>query len=64
MSNDGDSSVPFPWSVQEIPMSIKELIGRPCRVIRPDTLVTEDYKPERVNIHLGEDSRILDIKFG
>ena len=42
----------------------KELTGRKCRVIRPGDLVTQDYMPARVNIHLDKESVITDVTNG
>jgi hypothetical protein len=56
--------VPFPLSIKSIPQSVGDLIGHPCRVIRPGDDITLDYRPDRVNIILDEQSTIKDISFG
>ena len=64
MSEEGAGEFKFPLSVALVPERIKDLIGRPCRFIRPGDVVTTDYNPARVNIYVAEDSRIVDIRFG
>lgn len=34
------------------------------RVIKPNSMSTCDYWPDRVNIHIDEEGTILDIKMG
>jgi hypothetical protein len=56
--------VPFPLSVNSVPQTVKDLIGRQCRVIKSGDPITMDYNPNRVNIILDEKSRIKDISLG
>ena len=35
-----------------------------ARVIRPDTMVTRDYRPERLNVHVNQKGRIERIDCG
>lgn len=53
----------------------QSLVGRPLaavtlpadvntRVIEPDSAVTLDYKPERLNIRLNEEGRIVEVYCG
>lgn len=56
--------VQFPLSVNNVPQTIKDLIGRQCRVIKLGGSITMDYNPNRVNIILDEKSHIKDISFG
>jgi hypothetical protein len=58
----GDRFVPWPWSLLNIPVSIKDLVGRPCRVIRPGEVIPHDYVPGRVSIYLDDQSMITDIR--
>lgn len=60
--------VPWPWSMKrspaalsEIPVSIKELFGKSCRVVRFDEKTPQDIVPGRVTIILDVDSRICEI---
>jgi len=39
------------------------LLGQ-VRVIRPGTVVTQDYRPERINFMIGQDDRITQITCG
>lgn len=41
-----------------------ELLGRPLRVIGPNSAVTMDYNPDRVNIYHDDDYVITQISFG
>jgi hypothetical protein len=34
------------------------------RVIWPDTIVTQDYRPERMNFHVGASGKIIQISCG
>lgn len=40
------------------------LLMREVRVIRPDTMVTMDVRPARINFEVGEDGRIFRIFCG
>ena len=35
-----------------------------ARIIGPDTAVTQDYRPDRLNIHTGEDGTITELTCG
>jgi len=41
-----------------------DVVGHPVRLIGPDSAVTMDYNPERVNIHHDGDFVITQITFG
>ncbi len=38
--------------------------AQPIRVIRPDDAVTEDFSPERLNVHLDERDRVESLSCG
>lgn len=38
--------VPIPFSVKEVPSSVKDLIGMSCRVVRPNEVVTGEYNAQ------------------
>lgn len=40
------------------------LIMGQVRVLRPDSIVTQDYRPERMNFHVGVSNRIDRISCG
>jgi len=42
----------------------RELILRPVRVIRPDMVVTADFRPDRLNFEVGESGDITRIYCG
>jgi hypothetical protein len=46
------------------PVLVRELIGKPCRVLRPGDVGTSDFQPWRVNIRLDENGTIDEITFG
>lgn len=54
----------FPPSACAYPVLVRELLGHPCRLIAPGTVVTEDFRPERVNFVVDEQGVIKDIRFG
>lgn len=63
MGGGGEIPSPF-FSIKAVPATIHDLLGKPCRIVRPGDVVTQDYVPNRVNIYLNEKSQISDIKFG
>jgi len=34
------------------------------RIIKPDSMVTMDYRPERLNLHIDRDGKIVDERCG
>lgn len=46
------------------PVLIRELLGRPGRCYRQGDALTQDYRPERVNIEMDAGNRITNIWFG
>lgn len=66
---DGGDSHVWPWSdtrpvpfpLSGIPMTIKELIGRKCQVVRVGDSVTQEIEPGRITILLNEHGRILNL---
>jgi len=66
----------FPWSkLRALPfrlasgeaesmLPLSALIGRKCRLIGPDTVVTGDFDAERVNIFVNDEGRIEAVTFG
>ncbi len=46
------------------PTTIKELTGRPLRVYKTGDVITQDWKPERVNVELSEKNVIVEVWFG
>ncbi|WP_124832928.1 I78 family peptidase inhibitor [Burkholderia sp. Bp9031] len=51
----------WPWSYKTAPALIKDLIGRPVRVVKVGDAVTQDVVPGRVTVMVGTDGRIDDI---
>ncbi|QBR03616.1 hypothetical protein E1956_41635 [Paraburkholderia pallida] len=54
----------FPPSARNLPVLIRELIGHPCRLLTPSTVVTEELNPNRINILVDEHNVITDIRYG
>lgn len=54
----------FPPSASKLPVLIRELVGHPCRVVTPTTVITEDFNPNRVNVLVNEHDVIIDIRYG
>ncbi|WP_321366855.1 I78 family peptidase inhibitor [uncultured Celeribacter sp.] len=51
--------------IGEKPTALETLdIPAPFRVIRPGMAITEDYRPERTNIDIGQDGRISRVWCG
>ncbi len=58
-----DHPVPWPWSINAMPKSIHDLIGRPVRIVPHGGAITMDLVSGRVTIILTEDGHhIEDIK--
>ncbi|PSN73071.1 hypothetical protein BS50DRAFT_568653 [Corynespora cassiicola Philippines] len=34
------------------------------RVLKPDSMSTMDFKPDRLNIHVGDDGTVLNVRYG
>lgn len=51
-------------SLAGLPVLIRELIGRPGRSYRQGDVLTDDHRPDRVNVEHDEDGRIADVWFG
>jgi Peptidase inhibitor I78 family len=54
----------FPPSARNFPVLVRELVGRPCRVVTPMTVITVDFNQERVNFVVDEHGIVIDIRFG
>lgn len=68
-TGDGGGSHVWPWSntrpvpfpLSGVPTTIKDLIGRKCRVVRAGDAVTEKIEPGRITIFLNESGCIIDL---
>jgi hypothetical protein len=46
-------------ATEEVMSQVRGLAGeRTVRFIRPGTMVTKDFRPDRLNVDIGEDGRI------
>lgn len=51
-------------ALSQQPVTVSDLIGHHARVYETGEALTQDFRPDRVNIELSEDSVIRDIWFG
>ena len=49
---------------QDVSALAAVLLPEPVRIIRPDEMVTMDFNPNRTNIRLDENDRIVEITCG
>jgi hypothetical protein len=42
----------------------KKDLPEECRVIEPGMMVTKDFKPDRLNVHLKEDGTVSHVQHG
>ncbi|KAF2632066.1 hypothetical protein BU25DRAFT_406577 [Macroventuria anomochaeta] len=42
----------------------KQDLPKEHRVLKPDSMSTMDHKPERLNIHVGEDGTVQNVRYG
>ncbi|KAF3051402.1 hypothetical protein E8E11_004207 [Didymella keratinophila] len=52
----GDSHNETTFAKQDLP--------KEHRVIQPDAMMTMDHKPDRLNIHVGEDGTVQKVRYG
>ncbi|NHZ96961.1 hypothetical protein F2P46_14640 [Massilia sp. CCM 8734] len=54
----------WPWNFPEsVPVSLRDLIGRPVRTVRPGEVITLEYLAGRVTFFLDEAGLVTDIGF-
>lgn len=54
----------WPWKFPEsVPLSLRDLIGRPVRTVRPGEVITLEYIAGRVTFFLDDAGRVIDIGF-
>ena len=51
-------------SVESVPVLLRELIGRPCRLYRTNDGLDRSHDPRRVNIECDSEGRVSSIWFG
>lgn len=42
----------------------KQDLPQEHRVLKPDSMSTADFKPDRLNIHVGEDGTVQNVRYG
>jgi hypothetical protein len=57
-----DCSFPEEWIGAEVDEESIKSMGREYRIILPDTAVTEDYRPDRLNIYIKEDRTVTEVR--
>ena len=58
----GGDGRPWPWSTEDIPVLVRELVGRRIRIAKVGDAVTQEYQPGRVTIYVNEQHRIGHIQ--
>lgn len=54
----------WPWKLPEsVPLSLRDLIGRPVRTVRPDEVITLEYMPGRITFFLDDAGLVTEIGF-
>ncbi|OCK80338.1 hypothetical protein K432DRAFT_47400 [Lepidopterella palustris CBS 459.81] len=74
MSKDGGKDKTSDWQNQLVGKKIgetsdvmtfaKSQLPKEHRVIKEGDLATMDHKPDRLNIHVGEDGTVMNVKYG
>ena len=59
-----DCGVYDAWIGKPVDEALVEATGKIYRILPPGSLMTMDYNPERINVHLNEDGIVIDIKCG
>lgn len=54
----------FPWMFTGRPPSLDTLLGKHCRLYKTGDQLSEEVRPDRANIELGPDGRIVTVWFG
>lgn len=52
------------WIGQKVSNSELKKTGKPFRILSPDSMMTMDHNPERINVHVDEKGVIEDVKCG
>lgn len=52
---------PWPWSVKDLPMTVKDLIGRKCRIAHTGEAMAHEKSPGLITIYLDKEDKITDI---
>lgn len=54
----------WPWQLpQSVPLSLRDLIGRPVRTVRPDDIITLEYIAGRITLFLDDAGLVTEIGF-
>lgn len=54
----------FDWIGQKVNNRALQKTGKPFRILTPDSMMTMDHNPERINVHVNENGIIEDVKCG
>jgi ribulose-5-phosphate 4-epimerase/fuculose-1-phosphate aldolase len=52
------------WVGQKVDRAAIEATGKPFRVIKPDSMVTMDHNPDRINVVIDDNEIVLEVKCG
>ncbi|KAB5572722.1 hypothetical protein GE09DRAFT_1217268 [Coniochaeta sp. 2T2.1] len=75
MGNSGDNNKTDEWTNKLVGKKLSEQdsnettfckrdLPQETRVIQPGMMVTKDFKPERLNVHLEEDGTVSHVQHG
>ena len=64
LENDMDNNCTWPWKFPEsVPLSLRDLIGRPVRTVMPGEVITLEFMAGRITFFLDEDGRVTEIGY-
>ncbi len=52
------------WIGHKVSNSALKKTGKPFRILPPDSMMTMDHNPQRINVHVDENGIIEDVKCG
>lgn len=52
------------WVGNPLDIEAVKATGRPFRVLKPDSMTTMDYSPERINVVTDDDGKVLAVRCG
>lgn len=55
---------PKEWIGQKADEETVKALGKPYRILGPNSMATMDYSPERINVRTDEDGVVLDVTCG
>jgi len=59
-----DCGLYIEWIGQQVSNSALKKTGKPFRILPPNSMMTMDHNPERINVHVDETGLIENVKCG